>query len=215
MPGNRGMAVRIKFCGMTRAEDVQCAVDLGVDALGFVFVEKSHRRVTVETARNLMERVPPFVTCVGLFMNAEPGDVETVMRQTGLGLLQFHGSEDEDHCRQFGIPYLKAVPVRSTPSVTEFCADFSSAAGFVMDSHAVNQMGGSGRTFAWDRIPDSLGKPVVLAGGLKPENVALAVRQVRPHAVDVSSGIETSPGMKDAGKMKKFIEEARHGLERA
>ena len=209
------MPVRIKFCGMTRAEDVQHAVDLGVDALGFVFVKKSSRCLTVEAAQNLMERVPPFVSCVGLFMNSAPVAIETVIRQTGLHLLQFHGSEDEDHCRQFGMPYLKAVPVSSTESVTDYCSNFSSAAGFVMDSHAAGQMGGTGKTFAWDRIPDSFGRPVVLAGGLTPGNVSLAVREVRPYAVDVSSGIETSPGIKDAGKMKKFIEEARNGPERA
>ena len=208
------MRTRIKFCGMTRVEDVQCAVDLGVDALGFVFVKESPRCLTAEEARNLVGKVPPFVVSVGLFMDDVADDVETVLRQTGLNLLQFHGRENEEFCRQFGMPYLKAVPAGSVDSIVDFCAGFPSASGFVLDSHSAGQMGGTGKTFEWHRIPQSLDKPVVLAGGLTPENVLQAVHEVRPYAVDVSSGIEAARGIKDPEKMKKFVEETRHGQER-
>lgn len=198
---------------MTRTEDMRHAIDLGVDALGFVFVKQSARYLTIGQARKLIEQVPPFVVAVGLFMDAEPGDIEDIIRHTGLNLLQFHGSENEKFCRQFKMPYIKAVPVGSTDSVASFCADFPSASGFVLDSHSTGQMGGTGKTFAWHRIPQSLDRPVVLAGGLTPENVAQAVREVRPYAVDVSSGIETTQGIKDAGKMEQFIKETRYGRE--
>lgn len=196
---------------MTRAEDVRCAVGLGVDALGFVFVKESPRGLDPERARALLEQVPPFVTAVGLFMDAPAGEIEHVLRRTGLHLLQFHGGEDDEFCRQFGVPYLKAVPMGSTDSIADFCNGFASASGFVLDSHSNGEMGGTGKTFAWHRISGSLGRPVMLAGGLTPENVARAVAGVRPYAVDVSSGIEAAPGEKDAGKMKRFVTEAGHG----
>lgn len=205
------MPTRIKFCGMTRAEDVQCALELGVHALGFVFVKESPRSLTLEQAAPLIRLLPPFVVSVGLFMDAGAGEVEETLRRAGLNLLQFHGREDEDFCRQFGVPYLKAVPMGSTDSITDFCNGFASASGFVLDSHSSGEMGGTGKTFAWDEIPGSLKRQIVLAGGLTPENVARAVREVQPCAVDVSSGIESAPGLKDAGKMKRFVEEAGHG----
>ena len=205
------MPTRIKFCGMTREQDVRCAVGLGVDALGFVFVNESPRSLAPEHAARLIGRMPPFVMAVGLFMDATAGEVEEVLRRTPLHLLQFHGGEDEGFCAQFGIPYLKAVPMGSTDSLAEFCNGFASASGFVLDSHSSGEMGGTGKTFAWREIPTSLGRPVLLAGGLTPENVAEAVAEVQPYAVDVSSGIEVAPGEKDAGKMKRFVAEARHG----
>ena len=205
------MPTRIKFCGMTRAEDVQCALELGVHALGFVFVEESPRSLAPEQAAPLIRLLPPFVMSVGLFMDAGAGEIEQVLHRTGLNLLQFHGREDEAFCRQFGVPYLKAVPMGSTDSITDFCSGFASASGFVLDSHSSGEMGGTGKTFAWHRIPDPLRRQAVLAGGLTPENVAQAVREVQPCAVDVSSGIESAPGEKDAGKMKRFVAEAGHG----
>lgn len=205
------MPTRIKFCGMTREEDVRCAVELGVHALGFVFVNESPRSLAPDHAARLIRRMPPFVMAVGLFMDAAPGEVEEVLRRTPLHLLQFHGREDEEFCRQFGLPYMKAVPMGSTDSIAEFCDGFASASAFVLDSHSSGELGGTGKTFAWDTIPGSLGRPVLLAGGLTPENVARAVAEVRPFAVDVSSGIEAAPGVKDAGKMKRFVAKARHG----
>ena len=205
------MPTRIKFCGMTREEDVRCAIGLGVHALGFVFVNESPRGLTPGHAARLIGLMPPFVMSVGLFMDASLEEVEEVLRCTPLHLLQFHGGEDEEFCRQFGLPYLKAVPMGSTDSIAGFCDGFASASGFVLDSHSSGEMGGTGETFAWNRIPGSLGRPVMLAGGLTPENVAQAVAEVQPYAVDVSSGIEAAPGEKDAGKMKRFVTEARHG----
>jgi phosphoribosylanthranilate isomerase len=201
------MQTRIKFCGLTRQQDVQHAVALGVDALGFVFVKKSARNVDVNNAARLINEVPPFVNKVGLFMNAQASEVENVLKHVRLNLLQFHGDEDEAFCNQFNIPYLKAVPMASTTSITDFCQGFSSATGFILDSHAQGQMGGSGEKFSWDGIPNNLNKPIILAGGLTIENVAEAISVVHPYAVDVSSGIETSKGIKDPVKMEQFIKE--------
>ena len=201
------MQTRIKFCGLTRQQDVQHAVALGVDALGFVFVKKSARNVDVNNAARLINEVPPFVNKVGLFMNAQASEVENVLKHVRLNLLQFHGDEDEAFCNQFNIPYLKAVPMASTTSITDFCQGFSSATGFILDSHAQGQMGGSGEKFSGDGIPNNLNKPIILAGGLTIENVAEAISVVHPYAVDVSSGIETSKGIKDPVKMEQFIKE--------
>ncbi len=203
------MQTRVKFCGMTNLQDVQDAIELGIDALGFVFVGESARNIAAEKAQQIIAQVPPFIVKVGLFMNAENNFIENVLNTVRLDLLQFHGDEDESFCLQFQYPYLKAVPMRSTLSVLDYCADFPSATGFVLDSHAVGQMGGSGETFAWDKIPSNFTKPVILAGGLTPENVGSAIRAVRPYAVDVSSGIEASKGIKDLAKMEHFIKEVR------
>ena len=201
------MQTRIKFCGLTRQQDVQQAVALGVDALGFVFVKASAREIDINTAVNLINEVPPFIIKVGLFMNAQIADMENVIKHVKLNLLQFHGDEDEAFCKQFNMPYIKAVPMASTSSVENFCEHYSTATGFILDSHAQGQMGGSGEKFSWSVIPKNLNKPIILAGGLTVDNVAEAIRVVRPYAVDVSSGIETSKGIKDPAKMKQFIKE--------
>jgi len=185
------MRTRIKFCGLTRPQDVQTAVTLGVDALGFVFVKDSARNIDVDAAKKLIKQVPPFVIKVGLFMNALPKHIEQVVNNVDLNLLQFHGSEDESFCDQFEKPYLKAVPMGCELSVEDYCAEFNSATGFIFDSHTEGQMGGSGEKFVWNDIPKNLEKPVILAGGLNADNVVEAIRVVRPYAVDVSSGIET------------------------
>ena len=205
------MRTRVKFCGMTQARDIRRAVDLGVDALGFVFAKDSPRNLAMEQARQLVGEVPPFVSSVGLFMNAEAGHIRNVLDNVGVNLLQFHGGEDEKFCRQFHLPYLKAVPMGSLTSVVDFCSCYPSAMGFVLDSHAADERGGSGKKFAWDRVPAKLAGPVILAGGLTPYNVAEAVRVVRPYAVDVSSGIEVSEGVKDVDKMRRFIQEVGNG----
>jgi len=203
------MQTRIKFCGMTSQQDVQNAIALGVDALGFVFVQKSLRNLSIEQAKILLRNIPPFAVKVGLFMDAEASEVQNVMAQLHLDLLQFHGEESEEFCKQFVWPYLKAVPMGSTVSATDFCANFPSATGFVLDSHSLGQMGGSGEAFDWSKIPQNLDKPMILAGGLEPNNVAEAIRVARPYAVDVSSGIEASKGIKDFVKMEHFIKEVR------
>ena len=201
------MQTRIKFCGMTRQQDIQLAVTLGVDALGFVFVKDSERNIDINTAVNLISDVPPFIIKVGLFMDAHVAEVKNIIKHVKLNLLQFHGDEEEDYCAQFDIPYIKAVPMASTLSVGNFCERYETATGFILDSHAQGQMGGSGEKFTWGEIPKNLHKPVILAGGLTVDNVAEAIRLVRPYAVDVSSGIETSKGIKDPAKMEQFIKE--------
>ena len=203
------MQTRIKFCGMTNEQDVMHAIDLGIDALGFVFVSDSPRYLTIEQAQKLTKKVPPFVIKVELFMNSEKTDVENILNSVRLDILQFHGDEDEKFCLQFQRPYLKAVPMGSVSSVTDFCQKYSSATGFVFDSHAPGQMGGSGKTFEWSKLPKQLEKPIILAGGLTPQNVAQAIRAVHPYAVDVSSGIEASKGVKDPAKMELFIKEVK------
>jgi len=207
------MQTRIKFCGLTTSRDVQCAIELGVDALGFVFVPESARCVSLQQAKTLLDPIPPAIVKVGLFMNAEAAAVKAVINVVGLNLLQFHGDEDEVFCQQFNMPYLKAVPMASISSLPDYCANFKSATGFLLDSHAQGAMGGSGESFAWGGLSNemltSLEKPVILAGGLSVDNVAEAIRLVRPYAVDVSSGIETSKGVKDPAKMEQFIKEVR------
>ena len=205
------MQTRIKFCGMTQLKDIQHAINLHVDALGFVFVEGSSRSLTVEKADELIKEIPPFIIKVGLFMDADVDYVNTVLSVLSLNLLQFHGEEDDKYCNQFGVPYLKAVPMRSTSSVLNFCSEYPSATGFVLDSHASGQMGGSGKVFEWGTIPKELEKPIILAGGLTPDNVSRAIQAVHPYAVDVSSGIETSKGIKDPIKMDLFVKEVRNG----
>jgi phosphoribosylanthranilate isomerase len=206
------MKTRIKFCGLTRPQDVRQAVKLGVDALGFVFVEKSVRNIDIATAVELVREVPPFVNNVALFMNASIGEVENVIKHVSLNLLQFHGDEDELFCNQFGFPYIKAVPMASTSSLEEYCEQYPTATGFILDSHTQGQMGGSGERFVWTELPKNLKKPIILAGGLTVDNVAEAIRVVRPYAVDVSSGIEAGKGIKDPAKMEKFIKEVHQGI---
>lgn len=204
------MQTRIKFCGMTRLQDVQTAVGLGIDALGFVFVKASPRYIDIQTTQQIFEFIPPSINKVGLFMNPETSDVYKVLDSLNLNYLQFHGQEDEKFCSQFNWPFLKAIPMGSIVSVSEFCNEFPSATAFLLDSHVAGQMGGSGETHNWEKLPDDLEKPIILAGGLTAENVANAISVVQPYGVDVSSGIETSKGIKDPVKMKKFVKEVKY-----
>ncbi len=201
------MQTRIKFCGLTRQQDVKVAIKLGVDALGFVFVDKSSRNVQINTAVELVSEIPPFVIKVALFMNPQITEVENVIKQVKPNLLQFHGDEDENFCNQFDRPYIKAVPMASTVSLEAFCGQYPTATSFILDGHAAGQMGGGGEKFMWAKLPKSLKKPIILAGGLTVSNVAEAIRVVRPYAVDVSSGIEAGKGIKDPAKMEQFIKE--------
>lgn len=196
---------RAKICGITRPEDGVMAAELGADAIGLVFYPPSPRFVEVETAQRIVAALPPFVTAVGLFMNAEPVAVQTVIASVPLHLLQFHGDENPSYCAQFGRPYLKAVPMAAGADVRDYEQRFASAAGLLLDSHGGDQSGGSGQGFDWTWIPAERHKPLILAGGLHPGNVAAAIRQVRPYAVDVSSGVETARGIKDAGLMRAFL----------
>ena len=196
---------RVKICGITRPEDGMTAAGLGVDAIGLVFHRPSPRYVDMDAARRIVAALPPFVAVVGLFMNAEPAVIQAVLSEVPLSLLQFHGDETPDYCAAFGLPYLKAVPMGAGADPLDCERRFATAAGLLLDSHGGNKMGGTGQGFDWTRIPADRRKPLILAGGLHPGNVAAAIRQVRPYAVDVSSGVETAKGIKDAELMHAFL----------
>jgi len=198
---------RVKICGLTRIQDVDAAVEAGADALGFVFTPRSKRYLQTGLARELVARVPAFIARVGLFMDQDATEIEQVLKTVPLSLLQFHGSESQVFCTSFGLPYIKALAMASAGGATMADA-YSDAAALLLDSHEPGAPGGTGKTFDWSAIPQ-LPKPLVLAGGLKPENVGRAVRLVRPWAVDVSSGVEEAPGVKSRDKMIEFIKEAK------
>lgn len=200
--------VRVKICGLTRQQDVYAAIEAGVDALGFVFAERSKRRVEMGHAVQLASIVPAFVSRVGLFMDQDAATVRAVLNQVPLSLLQFHGSEEAGFCRQFGLPYIKALSIGDEAALSAAERDYTDAAALLLDSHEPGGLGGTGKVFDWARIPQTA-RPLVLAGGLNPQNVAKAVRQVKPWAVDVSSGVEDAPGQKNTAKMQAFINEAK------
>lgn len=203
------MAVRVKICGITRLQDLRAACDAGADALGFVFYEKSPRHVTIEAAAALVRALPPFVQSVGLFVNAEPAFVDAVLDAVPLDLLQFHGDETPADCARFRRPFIKAVRVNRDTDLLKYAADFDAARGLLLDAFVAGVPGGTGERFDWGLIPANLPKPVILSGGLTPDNVVEAVQRVRPWAVDVSSGVEAAKGIKDAHKVAQFIAKAK------
>lgn len=203
---------RIKFCGITREEDMQLAVSLGVDAVGLVFATDSPRVVDVQQACTLIDRCGPFVTRVGLFMDQNASTINDIIRQVPLDMLQFHGNESEQWCASFGMPYLKSVPMGGTDTKLE-SSSYASAAALLLDSNELGQPGGSGKTFNWQKVPQ-LNRPIIIAGGLNAGNVGMAIEQLAPYAVDVSSGIELAKGKKDSNKMKDFIKSVRAANER-
>lgn len=200
---------RIKFCGMTRGEDIALAVALGVDAIGLILVPASPRCVTLEQAVALRRQIPPLVSCVALLRDPDPELVHQVVERLRPDLLQFHGSECAADCRRAGRPYLKAIPMADPQAGLAMLGAHEAAAGFVFDSHAVDGIGGSGKVFDWRQIPDAARGRAILAGGLSAENVGQAVRAVRPYAVDVASGIEASPGFKSGQRMRDFVDALR------
>lgn len=205
--------MRIKICGLTKGKDVQAAIHAGADALGFVFYDKSKRYVSIAQARNLLGLMAPFVQAVGLFVNPSADFVHAVLSQVPLDMLQFHGDESPDFCASFHRRWIKAVPMKDlTPEMaTAYLQDYQQAEGFLFDAFGKTQMGGSGETFDWQRLPMT-DKPIILAGGLDVNNVAAAIRLVKPWAVDVSSGVETAPGIKSSAKMRSFIETAKSAV---
>lgn len=202
------MHTRIKICGITRVEEAWAAARAGADAIGLVFHPQSPRALDVDQAAAIADELPPLVTLVGLFMDADAADVWRTLERVPLEMLQFHGREPETYCKVFGRRYIKALGMSGAQTME--AADWPGAAGLLVDSHAGERAGGSGETFDWSRVPDCGGRPVILAGGLHPENIAEAVRRVRPWGVDVSSGVESSPGHKDPERIRKFVSEVRH-----
>jgi phosphoribosylanthranilate isomerase len=200
---------RIKICGITRAEDALAAARSGADAIGLVFYQRSPRHVSVAQAEQLAEALPPFVSLVGLFVNAEAAFVREVLANVPLDMLQFHGDETPEYCAQFDRPYLKAIRVKAGVDLLQCASDFRSAKGLLLDAHVEGIPGGTGTAFDWTLIPKQLPLPVILSGGLDAENVATAIKQVRPYAVDVSSGVEAGKGIKDAAKVAAFINEVK------
>ncbi|MEW6446396.1 MAG: phosphoribosylanthranilate isomerase [Pseudomonadota bacterium] len=200
---------RIKICGLTRVEDAREAARLGADAVGLVFYPPSPRAIAPALAARIRDALPPFVQAVALFVNPSEDEVAAVLEVAPEIMLQFHGSESPGFCASFGRPYLKALPMGQGSDPLNESARHVRAHGFLLDSHDVGGVGGTGRAFDWSSIPE-LDRPILLAGGLRPENVAGAVRAVRPWAVDVSSGVESAPGVKDSARMAAFIQEVRH-----
>jgi len=203
------MAVRVKICGITRLQDLHAACDAGADALGFVFYEKSPRNLSIEAAAELVRVLPPFVQSVGLFVNANPAFIRRVLDAVPLDLLQFHGDETPADCVRHGRPYIKAIRVTVDTDLLKWAADFKTARGLLLDAYVPGVPGGTGESFDWNLIPSNLPKPIVLSGGLTPVNVAAAVQQVRPWAVDVSSGVEAAKGIKDPHHVAQFIAKAK------
>jgi phosphoribosylanthranilate isomerase len=201
-------AVRVKICGLTRSADVRVAIQAGADAVGFVFASRSKRVLDTARAAALVAQVPAFVSRVGLFMDQDSESVASVIKQVPLNLLQFHGAEDAQYCRQFGLPYIKAVSMLSSRAVPQAVDEYSDAAALLLDSHPPGGVGGTGAVFDWTLVP-AASIPLVLAGGLTPENVRQAVVELKPWAVDVSSGVEDAPGVKNHAAMAKFIKEAK------
>ncbi len=201
------MRTRIKICGITTTEDMLSAVNAGADAIGFVFYPLSKRAITIAQAAEIVAAMPPLVSAVGLFVDPEADFVDDVLAQVALDQLQFHGKETATFCRQFGRRYFKAVPMKTLDQkqAGDYLADYPDACGFLFDAFGGSQQGGSGTAFDWQQIP-ATEKPVIIAGGLAPENVTEVVRRYHPFAVDVSSGVESAPGVKSSVKINRFID---------
>ena len=199
--------VKIKICGLTRVEDVQAAITIGADAIGFVFTA-SPRRISIDKAIELSAYVPKGVLRVGLFLDQDKSEIERVTRSVSLDILQFHGSETEQFCSSFDMPWLKAVAMEHAGSLKAAEKAFPGAYGLLLDSHSKGGRGGSGKSFDWS-LSRPAAKPVWLAGGLSADNVRQAILAVRPFAVDVSSGVESEPGIKDAPRMEAFVRAVR------
>ena len=199
--------VRVKICGITRLQDALAAVNTGADAVGLIFYEKSPRYVTIDTARLIVKTIPPFVTIVGLFVDARKDEIKTVLDNIPLDILQFHGDESDEQCQQYSRPYIKAVRMWEQIKLDDVAEQYSGASALLLDTYIKDARGGTGIVFDWLMIPPERNKPIILAGGLTPENVREAITQVRPYGVDVSGGVETRKGIKDAAKIAAFMKE--------
>lgn len=204
--------VRSKICGITRVEDALAAAEAGADAIGLVFYARSPRAVSPRQAAEIVAALPPFVTSVGLFVDAERNLVEEVLDTVPLDLLQFHGNEEPAQCEGYRRPYIKALRVRSTADILHGAARYPGARGLLLDTYVEGVPGGTGLAFDWSLIPAGLARPLILAGGLTVENVRAAIGQVRPYGVDVSGGVEMAKGIKDAARVRAFLDEVRRAV---
>lgn len=204
--------IRIKICGLTRVDDALAAISAGADAIGLVFYSKSPRAVSIEIARDIAMAAGPFMTVTGLFVDADRMFVEDVLKRVPLHLLQFHGDESVEYCDSFHRPYIKALRMKPDLEVSHAISQFGSAVGILLDAYRPGVPGGTGESFDWGRIPQRSDRPIVLAGGLNPENVADAIKSTRIYGVDVSGGVESAPGIKDAEKIQMFIQRARQAI---
>lgn len=202
-------AVRSKICGITRVEDALAAAEAGADAIGLVFYAKSPRAVSVQQARAIIAALPPFVTSVGLFVDASRCELGEILDAVPLDLLQFHGDETPAECDSYGRPYIKALRVKPGDDIAAQVALYASARGVLLDTYVPGIPGGTGEAFDWSLVPADLRQPVILAGGLTAANVAQAIAQVRPFAVDISGGVESAKGIKDAAKIQAFMAAVR------
>jgi len=205
------MHTRIKICGITRPDDGVAVAAAGADAIGLVFYGPSPRNVSIEQAQAVVAALPPFVTVVGLFVNAGEDEIREVLEAVPLGLLQFHGDEPAGVCGGYGLPYIKALRMAPGLDVAATVGCYRDAQGILLDAYRPGVAGGTGEVFDWQSVPAGLKKPIILAGGLTPQNVADAIAQVRPYAVDVSGGVEAAKGVKDVGRIAAFVEAVRGG----
>lgn len=198
--------VRSKICGITRIEDALIAAEAGADAIGLVFYAKSPRAVSIQQARDIVAALPAFVTTVGLFVNASREELNGVLAGVALDLLQFHGDESPAECESYQRPYIKALRVKPGDDIAQLAAPYAKARGILLDTYVPGVPGGTGAAFDWSLVPSGLPQPVILAGGLSAANVQAAIEQVRPYAVDVSGGVEAGKGIKDAAKIRAFMQ---------
>lgn len=200
------LRTRVKICGITRHQDAITAIEQGADAIGLVFYAPSPRNVSIEQAVEIVAGLPPYVSKVGLFVNADPTFITSVLKRVALDCLQFHGDETAAECEQINMPYYKAIRVKNDTNLLQYASQYPRANALLLDTYSEAAVGGTGQVFDWSLIPSNMDKPIILAGGLTPENVAVAIKQVRPYAVDVSGGVEASKGIKDASKIASFMQ---------
>jgi len=200
--------VKIKICGFTQAQNARDASLLGIDAIGLVFYDKSPRYVEIERALEIVQALPPFINRVGLFVNADSYYIDEVLCEVPLDTLQFHGDETPLECQQYGLPFMKALRVNEQTNIPKLAQDYHQASGLLLDAYNSTTYGGTGESFDWSLAKVGIDLPIILAGGLNPETVGKAIQQVNPYAVDVSSGVESSKGIKDIQKIQQFIQQA-------
>ena len=200
--------MKIKICGFTQAQNARDASLLGIDAIGLVFYDKSPRYVEIERALEIVQALPPFINRVGLFVNADSYFIDEVLCEVPLDTLQFHGDETPQECQQYGLPFMKALRVNEQTNIPKLAQDYHQANGLLLDAYNSTTYGGTGESFDWSLAKVELDLPIILSGGLNPETVGKAIQQVSPYAVDVSSGVESSKGIKDIQKIQQFIQQS-------